>query len=127
MKSYLPAFKMAVQEGGAWSIMEFLQPIQRPTSLSQPIHIERYALKGEWGSDGVVISDWGGTHDTGKPSPTGWIWNSAVGPMARNCQQRIRNYYLANPYLNLIREGKVGTTELTISGVAAFCALSSVR
>ena len=50
----------------------------------------------------------------GKPSPTGWIWNSAVGPTGSRTVPATHtdNYYLANPYLNLIREGKVGTTEL---------------
>ena len=71
-------------------------------------------LKGEWGFDGVVISDWGGTHDTRQAITNGLdmefgSWTNGLSNGASNAYD---NYYLANPYLNLIREGKVGTTEL---------------
>ena len=71
-------------------------------------------MKGEWGFDGVVISDWGGTHDTRQAITNGLdmefgSWTNGLSNGASNAYD---NYYLANPYLNLIREGKVGTTEL---------------
>ena len=71
-------------------------------------------LKGEWGFDGVVISDWGGTHDTRQAITNGLdmefgSWTNGLSNGASNAYD---NYYLANPYLNLIREGKVGTKEL---------------
>ncbi len=71
-------------------------------------------MKGEWGFDGVVISDWGGTHDTRQAITNGLdmefgSWTNGLSNGASNAYD---NYYLANPYLNLIREGKVGTKEL---------------
>ncbi|MDE6399678.1 MAG: glycosyl hydrolase, partial [Muribaculaceae bacterium] len=60
---YLPAFKKAVQEGGAWSIMGAYNKIWGQHCC----HNQRLLndiLRGEWGFDGAVITDWGGAHDT---------------------------------------------------------------
>ena len=124
---YLPAFKMAVQEGGAWSIMGAYN-LYKGQHLCHNQYTLNDILKGEWGFDGVVISDWGGTHDTRQAITNGLdmefgSWTNGLSNGASNAYD---NYYLANPYLNLIREGKVGTTELD-DMYAAFCALSSVR
>ena len=110
---YLPAFKMAVQEGGAWSIMGAYN-LYKGQHLCHNQYTLNDILKGEWGFDGVVISDWGGTHDTWQAITNGLdmefgSWTNGLSNGASNAYD---NYYLANPYLNLIREGKVGTTEL---------------
>ena len=110
---YLPAFKMAVQEGGAWSIMGAYN-LYKGQHLCHNQYTLNDILKGEWGFDGVVISDWGGTHDTRQAITNGLdmefgSWTNGLSNGASNAYD---NYYLANPYLNLIREGKVGTTEL---------------
>lgn len=110
---YLPAFKMAVQEGGVWSIMGAYN-LYKGQHLCHNQYTLNDILKGEWGFDGVVISDWGGTHDTRQAITNGLdmefgSWTNGLSNGASNAYD---NYYLANPYLNLIREGKVGTTEL---------------
>jgi hypothetical protein len=110
---YLPAFKMAVQEGGAWSIMGAYN-LYKGQHLCHNQYTLNDILKGEWGFDGVVISDWGGTHDTRQAITNGLdmefgSWTNGLSNGASNAYD---NYYLANPYLNLIREGKVGTKEL---------------
>ena len=110
---YLPAFKMAVQEGGAWSIMGAYN-LYKGQHLCHNQYTLNNILKGEWGFDGVVISDWGGTHDTRQAITNGLdmefgSWTNGLSNGASNAYD---NYYLANPYLNLIREGKVGTKEL---------------
>ena len=71
-------------------------------------------LKGEWGFDGVVVSDWGGVHNTQEAITNGLdmefgSWTNGLSNGASNAYD---NYYLADPYLKLIREGKVGTKEL---------------
>ena len=58
---YLPAFKAAVVEGGAWSIMGGYN-LFRGQHACHNDYLMNKVLKGEWGFDGAVISDWGGTH-----------------------------------------------------------------
>ena len=56
---YLRPFEMAVKEGGAWMIMSSYNRINGTHSNSNALLL-RDILKGEWGFDGVVVSDWGG-------------------------------------------------------------------
>ena len=60
---YLPAFEAAVKEGHAWGIMGAYNLYKNQHSSHNDILINKI-LKGEWGFDGVVVSDWGATHDT---------------------------------------------------------------
>ena len=60
---YLPAFKAAVVEGGAWSIMGAYNKIAGTHACHNDRMLNRI-LKKDWGFDGAVISDWGGAHDT---------------------------------------------------------------
>ncbi len=103
---YLPAFKAAVREGGAWSIMG-----------SYNLYLDQHAchnrrllndiLKGEWGFDGVVVSDWGGTHDTDQAIANGLdlefgSWTNGLSAGTSNAYD---NYYLAKPYLDRLSDG----------------------
>src|ERR1700733_12527568 len=60
---YLPAFKAAVTEGDAWTIMSAYNKV-RGVYCSENEYLLKKILKGEWGFKGIVISDWGGTHST---------------------------------------------------------------
>lgn len=110
---YLPAFKAAVQEGGAWSIMGAYNLYKNQHACHNQ-YLLNDILKGEWGFDGVVVSDWGGVHDTDQAITNGMdlefgSWTNGLSNGASNAYD---NYYLANPYLERIRAGKVGTKEL---------------
>ena len=77
---YLPAFKAAVQEGNAWAIMGSYNLYKNQHGCHNQ-YLLNDILKGEWGFDGVVVSDWGGVFITRrKPSPTDSIWSSEAGP-----------------------------------------------
>ena len=110
---YLPAFKAAVIEGKTWSIMGSYNLYQNQHAC----HNKRLLvdiLKGEWGFDGVVISDWGGVHNTMEAITNGMdlefgTWTNGLTEGASNAYD---NYYLAVPYLKLIQSGKVTTAEL---------------
>lgn len=71
-------------------------------------------LRDEWGFDGAVISDWGGVHNTAQ-AITGGLdlefgsWTNGLSEGKKNAYD---SYYLADPYLKLISEGKVDTKEL---------------
>ncbi|MDR0766473.1 MAG: glycoside hydrolase family 3 C-terminal domain-containing protein [Odoribacteraceae bacterium] len=60
---YLPAFRAAVVEGGAWAIMGAYNRYAGEFCCHNERLLQQ-VLKDEWGFDGAVISDWGGTHDT---------------------------------------------------------------
>ena len=110
---YLPAFKAAVVEGGAWSIMGGYN-LFRGQHACHNDYLMNKILKGEWGFDGAVISDWGGTQSTEEA-----IFNSLdleygtwTDGLKMGLTNAYDNYYMARPYEKLIEEGKVGTKEL---------------
>jgi beta-glucosidase len=110
---YLPAFKAAVQEGGTWSIMGAYNRYKGQQACHNE-YLLNDILKKEWGFDGVVVSDWGGAHDTKESIRNGLdlefgTWTDGLSFGASNAYD---NYHLAAPYLQMIREGEVGTQEL---------------
>lgn len=110
---YLPAFKAAVQEGGTWSIMGSYNRYKGQQGCHNE-YLLNDILRGEWGFEGVVVSDWGGVNDTREAIFNGLdmefgSWTDGLTEGASNAYD---NYYLANPYLKLIKSGEVGTKEL---------------
>lgn len=110
---YLPAFKAAVQEGGAWAIMGAYNQYKNQHCCENQ-YLLNDILKGKWKFDGVVVSDWGGVHNTMEAIKNGMdmefgTWTNGLNWGASNAYD---NYYLAKPYLDLIKQGKVGTDEL---------------
>ncbi len=110
---YLPAFKMAVHEGKTWSIMGSYNYYKGEHGCHNQ-YLLNDILKGEWGFDGAVVSDWGGTHDTDQSITNGLdmefgSWTNGLSSGASNAYD---SYYMAMPYLQRIKEGKVGTKEL---------------
>ena len=110
---YLPAFKAAVQEGGAWAIMGSYNLYQNQHNCHNAILLNKI-LKQDWGFDGVVLSDWGGCHNTEEAIMNGLdlefgSWTDGLMMGATNAYD---NYYMALPYKRLIQEGKYSTKEL---------------
>ena len=110
---YLPAFKAAVTEGNAWAIMGSYNLYNGQFNC----HNEKLLcdiLKGEWGFDGVVVSDWGGCRDDEEAVLNGLdiemgTWTNGLSGAASDSY---RNYHMADPYLKGLREGKYTTKEL---------------
>lgn len=110
---YLPAFKAAVEDGGAWSIMGAYN-LYNDEHLCHNSRMLNDILKKEWKFDGAVISDWGGTHDTRQAITNGLdlefgSWTNGLSTGASNAYD---NYYMARPYFDLIAKGEFGTKEL---------------
>jgi beta-glucosidase len=105
---YLPAFKKAVIEGGVWSIMGSYNQYNGQHAC----HNERLLqtiLKGEWGFDGCVITDWGGAHDTREAALNGLDieMGSYTNGLTSESEFTYDDYYLAKPYLKMLRNGDV--------------------
>ena len=110
---YLPAFKAAVVEGNAWAIMGSYNLYNGQFNChNKKLLVD--ILKGEWGFDGVVVSDWGGCRVSEEAILYGLdiemgTWTNGLRGAASNSY---RNYHMADPYLKGLREGKYTTKEL---------------
>ena len=110
---YLPAFKAAVQEGNAWAIMGSYNLYNGQFNChNKKLLVD--ILKGEWGFDGVVVSDWGGCRDDEEAVRNGLdiemgTWTNGLRGAASDSY---RNYHMADPYLEGLRSGKYTTKEL---------------
>ena len=110
---YLPAFKAAVTEGKVWGVMGAYNLYKNQHNSHNEILLNRI-LKQDWGFDGIVVSDWGGCHDTDEAVKNGLdlemgSWTDGMVMGATNGYDR---YYMALPYKQLIRQGKYSTSEL---------------
>ena len=103
---YLPAFKAAVQEGGAWSIMGAYN-LYKGQHACHNQYLLNDILKGEWGFDGAVISDWGGTHDTDEAITNGLDleFGSWTDGLTWSKSNSYDSYFMAGPYLEKLRNG----------------------
>ncbi len=110
---YLPAFKAAIQEGGAWAVMGSYNLYQNQHNCHNATLLNKI-LKQDWGFDGVVISDWGGCHNTEEAIQNGLDleFGSWTDGLTMGVTNAYDNYYMALPYKRLIREFKYSTKEL---------------
>ena len=102
---YLPAFRAAVTEGKAWSIMGAYNLYKNQHNCHNEVMLNRI-LKGDWQYDGVVVSDWGGCHDSEQAIFNGLdmefgTWTDGLTMGRTNAYD---TYYMAEPYKKLIRE-----------------------
>jgi len=105
---YLPAFKAAVQKGGSWTIMGSYNKIRGQHACHNELTLNKI-LKGDWGFDGVVITDWGGCHDTYEAAMNGLDieMGSYTNGLTSESKFTYDDYYLAKPYLAMLKSGKV--------------------
>lgn len=110
---YLPAFKAAVKEAGVWAIMGAYNLYKSQHLCHNAITLNKI-LKGDWEFDGVVVSDWGGTHNTEEAITNGldMEFGSWTNGLSDGSSNAYNNYYLAEPYKKLIKEGKYTEKEL---------------
>ena len=110
---YLPAFRAAVQQGGAWAIMGAYNLYKDQHNCHNNILLNKI-LKHDWGFDGVVISDWGGCHNTEEAVTNGLdlefgTWTDGLTMGRTNAYD---SYHMAEAYKRLIKAGKFTTKEL---------------
>jgi len=105
---YLPAFKTAVQEGGAWSLMGAYNQYQQQHCCHND-YLLNQVLKEDWAFDGAVITDWGGAHDTRESALYGLDIEMGTGTNGLNFSTKnaYDNYFLALPFLDLMKKGEI--------------------
>jgi beta-glucosidase len=96
---YLPAFKAAIEEGHALTVMAAYNKF-RGVYCAENDYLLNKILRGEWDFKGLVVSDWGGVHSTIVTANTGLeIEMGSSGSYDK--------WYMATPLLNAVKAGKV--------------------
>ncbi|GAC1312907.1 MAG: glycoside hydrolase family 3 C-terminal domain-containing protein [Mucilaginibacter sp.] len=96
---YLPAFKAAITEGEAWTIMSAYNKL-RNVYCSENEYLLKTILRDEWKFKGIVISDWGGTHSTVDAANHGLDVEMGSRPP-------YSSYYFADKLVDSVKAGKV--------------------
>lgn len=97
---YLPAFKAAVQEGGALTVMAAYNKF-RGGFCAENNYLVRKILRNEWGFDGVYVTDWGAAHST-VPSMEAGL-DVEMGTLI----DKYEDWYYANPLIEAVKSGKI--------------------
>ena len=97
---YLPAFKAAVQEGGALTVMAAYNKF-RGEFCAENNYLVRKILRNVWGFDGVYVTDWGAAHST-VPSMEAGL-DLEMGTLI----DKYEDWYYANPLIEAVKSGKI--------------------
>ena len=123
---YLLPFEMIVKEAHPWTIMASYNRLNG-TYMSENERLIRGILKGEWGYDGLLMSDWGAVHTTVEAANAGLdlempgpprYFGALLGQAVRNWQveQNVIDEAARRALRLIIRsgtlEGKHGVGEL---------------
>jgi beta-glucosidase len=105
---YLPAYKAAVQEAKVWAVMGAYNKFRGQYCCHNDLLINKI-LKGDWGFDGVLITDWGATHNTREAALNGLDIEMGTWTDGLSFTQKFayENYFLAKPFLNLLKSGEI--------------------
>lgn len=110
---YLPAFKAGVQEGKVWAVMGSYNKFRGQYCSHNEILVNKI-LKGEWGFDGVLVTDWGSAHDTKEAALNGLDieMGSWTNGLTWGESFAYDNYFMAQPYLEMIKKGELPESSL---------------
>ncbi len=110
---YLPGFKAGILEGNAWAIMGSYNKY-RGQYCTHHQRLVNDILKGEWAFDGVLISDWGSTHNTVEAALNGLDieMGTYTDGLTTGEKFAFNRYYLADPYLKKIQAGELPESSL---------------
>lgn len=96
---YLPGFEAAVKKGKAKGIMGAYNEM-RGEHCCHNAYLLNHILREEWGFEGIVVSDWGGVHDTKEALMNGMDMEMSV-------TDNFDEYYMANPLIALMESGEI--------------------
>lgn len=96
---YLKGFEMAVKEAHVRSIMAAYN-LYNGLHCCENTRLLKEILRDEWQFDGVIISDWGGVHNTENAVKSTLDIEMSVTP-------DFDDYYMANPLKKMINNGEI--------------------
>lgn len=108
---YLPAFKAAVEEGQVWSIMGSFSQLRGQYCCHNDLMLNKI-LKRDWKFDGVVVSDWGGVHNTREAALNGLDieMGSHTNALDAGEANAYNRYFLGGAFLDLLKKGEIPTS-----------------
>ena len=105
---YLPAFKAAVEDGQVWSIMGSFSQLRGQYCCHNDLLLNKI-LKSDWKFDGVVVSDWGGVHNTREAALNGLDieMGSHTNALDAGEANAYNRYFLGGAFLDLLKKGEI--------------------
>ncbi|WOT06358.1 glycoside hydrolase family 3 C-terminal domain-containing protein [Shewanella youngdeokensis] len=97
---YLPAFEAAVKQANVYAVMGAYNEF-RGTNTNQSKHLVTDILKGEWGFEGLLVTDWNVDINTFDAAMNGLDLEMGTDV------PHYKDYYLADPLIKMIKAGKV--------------------
>jgi beta-glucosidase len=97
---YLPAFEASVKEANVGAVMDAYNLVNG-IYMTQNNHLNIEILKNEWGFDGILMSDWGATHD-----------GVAAADGGLDLEMPTATYMNSDTLLAALKQGKVSVATL---------------
>ncbi len=101
---YLPAFKAAITEGNAYSVMGAYNKF-RGDYLCENDYMLNKVLRDEWGFKGVVVSDWAAVHSTVKSLENGL-------DIEMGTPKPFNEFFLADKLIAAAKAGEISEEEI---------------
>jgi beta-glucosidase len=101
---YLPAFKAAVTEANAYSIMGAYNKFRDHYLCENDLMLNKI-LRDEWGFQGIVVSDWAAVHSTVKSLKNGL-------DIEMGTPRPFNKYYLADALVEAAKKGEISEAEI---------------
>ncbi len=101
---YLLPFEMCVRDGKALTVMGAYNKFRGQHACHND-YLLNQILKNEWGFTGLVMSDWGGTHDTRQAALNGL-------DLEMGTEKPYEQYFLSRAYRDAIERGELPTAGL---------------
>ncbi|MCO5724645.1 glycoside hydrolase family 3 C-terminal domain-containing protein [Robiginitalea marina] len=101
---YLPAFKAAVTEAKAHTVMGAYNKF-RGEYLCENGYMLNEVLREEWGFEGIVISDWAAVHSSVHALESGL-------DIEMGTPKPFNEFFLADPLIDSVKAGKISEAEI---------------
>ncbi|MGL5318412.1 MAG: glycoside hydrolase family 3 protein, partial [Bacteroidales bacterium] len=102
---YLPAFKASIVDAGVHTVMAAYNKF-RGDWCSENDYLNNKILRGEFGFDGLLMTDWDAAHSTVKAAK-----NSLDLEMGTH-KEDYNQWYFADPLIEAVRKGEVSESEV---------------